>query len=465
MKRTATFLLLIVITATSMFTGFQCGTAEMTSAKLYIQRSEWENAKIQLQKEIAKHPENAEAWYLLGRVFHEQKSYKEMVDAFNSSLKINNQFKKEIDNYKLSVWANNLNKGVDHYNKAIQMLQTSPDSADTHFNTALDYLNIAVVAQPDSATNYRVLALCYYGMRDMDNAIVFLKKTLDKQFDVQLGRMLGGIYYDRAIIAKNNAAKIAIAQNIKIGMSENDIVGRLGSPDQKVQTVFKNVNATSYHYNNLGLVIYCSDNKVIGYTYDVENAEKTKILELEIANKNLNEAITVLEATSKVAPEDPNVLAALNDAYIAAGRTEEAMNSYKVAIKADPTNKLAHYNYGVLLLRAGKHDEAALQFDETVKLDDKFADALYNAAAAYMQWGAKMREQAEAAIQNDKTKQIDKAFEEKFRKAKTYLDKLVELTPNDISAWETLGMANAILNIPKEAKAAYDKADSLRKTK
>ncbi|MBU1298945.1 MAG: tetratricopeptide repeat protein [Bacteroidetes bacterium] len=402
MKRTATFLLLIVITATFMFTGFQCGTAEMTSAKLYIQRSEWENAKIQLQKEIAKHPENAEAWYLLGQVFHEQKSYKEMVDAFNSSLKINNQFKKEIDNYKLSVWANNLNKGVDHYNKAIQMLQTSPDSADTHFNTALDYLNIAVAAQPDSATNYRVLALCYYGMRDMDNAIVFLKKTLDKQFDVQLGRMLGGIYYDRAIVAKNNAAT-------------------------------------------------------------VEGDEKKKIL--EIANKNLNETIKILEATSKVTPEDPNVLAALNDAYIAAGRTEEALNSYKVAIKTDPTNKLAHYNYGVLLLRAGNHAEAASQFDETVNLDTNFTDAIYNAAAAYMQWGAKMREQAEAAIQNDKTKQIDKAFEEKFRKAKTYLDKLVELTPNDISAWETLGMANAILNIPKEAKAAYDKADSLRKTK
>jgi tetratricopeptide (TPR) repeat protein len=399
MKRTATFLLLIVITATSMFTSFQCGTAEMTSAKLYIQRSEWDNAKVQLQKELAKHPENAEAWYLLGQVCHEQRSYKEMVDAFNNSLKVNQQFKKEIDNYKLSVWANNLNKGVDHYNQAIQMLQTSPDSAGTHFNTALDYLNIAVAAQPDSATNYRVLALCYYGMRDMDNAIVFLKKTLDKQFDVQLGRMLGGIYYDRAIVAKNNATT-------------------------------------------------------------VEGDEKKKIL--EIANKNLNETIKVLEATSKVAPEDPNVLAALNDAYIAAGRTEEAMNSYKVAIKADPTNKLAHYNYGVLLLRAGKHDEAALQFDETVKLDDKFADALYNAAAAYMQWGVKMREQAEAAIQNDKTKQIDKAFEEKFRKAKTYLDKLVELTPNDISAWETLGMANAILNIPKEAKVAYDKADMLR---
>ncbi len=402
MKNTGIFIILICLTASLIFTGFQCGTAEMTSAKLYIQRSEWDNAKVQLEKELAKHPENAEAWYMIGRVCYEQKSYKEMIEAFNNSLKINQQFKKEIDSYKISVWANNLNKGVDNYNHAIQTLQMNPDSAGDYFNTAINYLNIAVAAQPDSATNYRVLALCYYGMRDMDNAIVFLKKTLDMQFEAHLGRMLGGIYYDRAIVAKNNAAT-------------------------------------------------------------AEGDEKKK--NLDIANYNLNETIKILEATSKVAPEDPNVLATLNDAYIAAGRTEEALNSYKVAIKADPTNKLAHYNYGVLLLRAGNHEEAALQFDETLKLDPNFTDALYNSAAAYMQWGAKMREQAEVAIQNDKTKQIDKAFEKKFVKAKSYLEQLVILAPKDISAWETLGMANTILNIPKEAKAAYDKADALRKEK
>jgi cytochrome c-type biogenesis protein CcmH/NrfG len=82
-----------------------------------------------------------------------------------------------------------------------------------------------------------------------------------------------------------------------------------------------------------------------------------------------------------------------------------------------------------------------------------------------MQWGAVMKEEAEKAVAGDKNKMLDKSFEEKFHKAKGYLERLLVETPDDISGWETLGMANAILNLPKEAKAAYDTADTLRKNK
>lgn len=460
MKKTLLLFVLIAFTSSLMFMGFQCGSAEMTSAKLYLQRSEWDNAKIQLEKETSKHPENAEAWFMLGRVHFEQKNYKEMLDAFNASLKVSNQYQKDISNFRLSAWGSNLNKGVDFYNKGIQ----NPDSS-TYFNEAIGCLQTAIMLVPDSALSYRVIALSYYGIKDKDNAVVYMKKALERQNDLQIGRMLGGIYYARAMVAKNNAAIITIAQNIKIGISENDIVGSLGSPDQKVQTVFNNVNATSYHYNNLGIVIYCSDNKVIGFTFDVKGAEKMKIREIEIANENLNEAIKVYQNTLKLAPNDPNILAGLNDSFISAGRTQEALDSYKTAIIADPNNKLVHYNYGVLLLRAKDFPEAATQFEEALKIDDKFTDALYNVSATYMQWGAVVKEEAEKAVAGDKNKMLDKSFEEKFTKAKGYLERLLALAPDDIGGWETLGMANAILNLPKEAKAAYDKADNLRKNK
>jgi tetratricopeptide (TPR) repeat protein len=347
MKKTFFLLMLTVTTASFMFMGFQCGSAEMTSARLYLQRSEWDNAKAQLTNEIQKHPENAEAWFLLGRVNYEQKKYTDMLDAFNGSLKVSNQYKPDIDKFRLSVWASNLNKGVDSYNKGIQT--KDKDSSTTSYNEAIEYLKTSITMVPDSVSGYRVLALCYYGMKDKDNAVIYLKQALQRQNDLQLGRMLGGIYYDRAMVAK-------------------------------------------------------------------EANDKDKM------NDNLNEAIKVYQNTLKLSPNDPNILAGLNDSYVIAGRTQEAMDSYKAAIVADPNNKLVHYNYGVLLLRAKNLSEAVAQFEETIKLDEKFTDALYNVSLTYMQWGAQMKAEAEKTVAGDKTKQIDKSYEEKFKKAKTYLD-------------------------------------------
>lgn len=393
------FVIIAVLFANLMFTGYQCGSAEMTSAKLYMQRSEWDNAKDQLQKELAKRPENFEAWYWLGRVNYEHKNYPEMLSAFNNSLKLSNQFKKEIDAIRLSIWVQTFNKGVEHFNSAIN---AEPDNAPEFFDKAIAQLKTAISVQPDSFPPYRVLALTYYGMKDKNNAEVHLKEAIAKQNDPQLGRILGGIYYERAMSMKEETLKLQ-------GVQKQEAIGKL--------------------------------------------------------NNVFDQAIQTLEHALLASPNDASILIILNDSYIAAGRTEDAMKSYQRAIVADPNNKLVHYNYGVLLLRATNFAEAAEQFEISLNIDKDFSDALYNVSATYMQWGARMKEKAEADIKDDKNKQLDKSFEEKFKKAKSYLERLVKISDTDVAAWEMLGMANTLLNIPKEAKEAFDKADSLRKAK
>ncbi|MGA9364528.1 MAG: hypothetical protein WBW16_09195, partial [Bacteroidota bacterium] len=59
---TSLFIAILVVCSV----GFQCGTTEMTSARLYIQKSDWDNAIRNLESELAKNPTNEEAWYLLG---------------------------------------------------------------------------------------------------------------------------------------------------------------------------------------------------------------------------------------------------------------------------------------------------------------------------------------------------------------------------------------------------------------
>ncbi len=120
---------------------------EEEKSLLIIQEEIQLAAKIQQEKETSKHPENAEAWFMLGRVNIEQKNYKEMLAAFNASLKVSNQYQKDISNFKLSAWGTNVNKGVDFYNKGIQ----NPDSSGTYFVEAIGYLQTAIMLVPDSA--------------------------------------------------------------------------------------------------------------------------------------------------------------------------------------------------------------------------------------------------------------------------------------------------------------------------
>ncbi|MBM2846806.1 MAG: tetratricopeptide protein, partial [Bacteroidetes bacterium] len=85
-------------------TGFQCGSAETTSAKLYITQKQYDKAEESLAKEVVKNDKNEEAWYLLGQVRIELKKYVEANSAYNKALAISDAHKMEIMNNKLALW-------------------------------------------------------------------------------------------------------------------------------------------------------------------------------------------------------------------------------------------------------------------------------------------------------------------------------------------------------------------------
>src|SRR5512135_1119830 len=106
MQKSKLFKIVIVLLAGLAFAGFQCSSTEMTSAKLYIQQKNYDKALDALQKEIAKNPKSAEGYYYLGYVYGEKDQYGDMIDAFNKSLAISNEFKSQIDDQNKYFWAN-----------------------------------------------------------------------------------------------------------------------------------------------------------------------------------------------------------------------------------------------------------------------------------------------------------------------------------------------------------------------
>ncbi|MBN8545638.1 MAG: hypothetical protein J0L60_05815 [Ignavibacteria bacterium] len=187
-----------------MFSGYQCSSAEMSSAKLYIQQKNWEKAAESLDKEIAKNPKSDEGYYLLGIVKKEKEDIKGMVYNFNKSLEISSKFKKEIDALTQATWAESFNAGVNNYNKAAQ--SKSKDTTAMFLDKAIEKFNTAISLEPDSIEAYKIVSMIYLNKGETDKAIPVLQTIIDKQGPSYAYAQLAEIYIKRGE-AKNTAYK------------------------------------------------------------------------------------------------------------------------------------------------------------------------------------------------------------------------------------------------------------------
>lgn len=114
-----------------------------------------------------------------------------------------------------------------------------------------------------------------------------------------------------------------------------------------------------------------------------------------------SEAITVLEAGAGRFPDDADIQTTLLNAYAQSGDTDRALAQYERSIAGPGANDpVVRYNYGALLLNAGRYDDAIAQLEIATDLNPENADAFYNLGAAYQNKAATLNEQANATEDN-----------------------------------------------------------------
>lgn len=182
MKRLTPLVVLALATVYFSVTGFQCGSAETTTAKLAMQQKDWAKAEESLLKDLAKNDKNEDSWFMLGQVRSELKKYEAMNEAFTKALAIDNTHKAEIDRYRLAAWASNYNEGIGAYNK------------DKNYDKALELFKVAIAMEPDSASTYYVAGLSAYAKKDNALAAKFLSSSLEKAPNrADAARLLGDV--------------------------------------------------------------------------------------------------------------------------------------------------------------------------------------------------------------------------------------------------------------------------------
>jgi tetratricopeptide (TPR) repeat protein len=345
MKQSKLFVIAFLMLS-MLFVGYQCGSTEITSAKLYIQQKNYDKAIEVLQKEITKNPKSDEGYYLLGYVQGEQGKFNEMVDSYDKSLAISKSFEKNINDSRKYFWAQAFNRGVSLYQRGVK--STDPDSQKVFYDKSIADFKSALNIEPDSGDTYKNLAFVYLSKGDNEAAIEPLKQLIAREQSLDGYKFLGEIYYvngtNLKAQEKNDEAKVEFNKSIDV-LEE-------------------------------GLKLY------------PDNAEMLVTLSTAyIGADRGNEAREKYKKLVESKPDDKNIRYNYGVLLLGADDFEGAETQFKKAIEIDPAYDNAIYNLGVTYLKWGTYLNK--KADEEGKVNDEYK-AKYQMALPYLEKAVEM---------------------------------------------------------------------------
>ncbi len=405
MKRYYPIAVLVLAAVFIATTGFQCGSAELTSAKLYINQKNYAKAEESLLKEIAKNDKNEEAWFLLGQVRYEEKKLGPSLEAFTRAQGISDAHKADITRYRLGIWQSAFNDGVRFFN-------AGRDTA-SYYEKAHDQFTVAMAAEPDSTATYYVAARAASAMKDDQTAIGYLETGLKKNPNyVDAAVMLGELHYGAAL------------QKLE-AKDEKGYNAELASALTAFETAYKIAPDNQVTINALIEVYERTKNPGKALAITREAVAK------DPANKVYRYAygVFLLKQAEQTAADNFDS---------AAARYEESVAQFKKAVEIDPNYADANYNCGVAYLNWG----VALKSELDRKTEAKK--------------GWKPKDAREEQYYN---------YKEKFSLALPYLEKAAESRSDDAALWQQLGRVYTLLNMPDKAKMAFEHVEKQAKPK
>lgn len=331
-----------------IFVGYQCGSTEITSAKLYIQQKNWDKAIDVLQKEISKNPKSDEGFYLLGLVYGEQGNFEQMVSSYDKSLAVSKNFEKNISDSKKYFWAQAFNRGVGLYQRGVK--STDTDSAQIFFDKSITDFKSAIMIEPDSGDTYKNLAFVYLSKGDNEAAVAPLKQLIEREKSLDGYKFLGEIYYVNGTNLKNQGKDAEAKEEF----------------NKSIATLEEGLKQ---YPNNSDLLLTLS-NSYIGADRTTEAIEPFKKgVEADPENKYYRYNYGVL-------------LLGIED--FAGAETQ-----FKKAVEIDPNYDNAIYNLGVTYLKWGTYLNK--KADEEGKVSDEYK-AKYQLALPYLEKAVQMKD-------------------------------------------------------------------------
>lgn len=198
-----------------------------------------------------------------------------------------------------------------------------------------------------------------------------------------------------------------------------------------------------------------------------KSAEIVKNIALiHMTNGDDEKAIAAMKEAREQNPDDLGLLISEANVQLKMGNKERFKELMEEATLKDPDNAELQYNLGVISAEAGNNEQAMTYYKKAIALDPNYSDA-YNNMAVLILGSEKdiIEEMNSLGTSSADNKRYDELREERTKLYETaipFLEKTLELKPNDIQAAQTLMNIYSATSQTDKFKAMKAKVQELK---
>jgi len=355
---------ILIIIAALLFWG--CISPDLRSARIAMNETDWERAKMNLEKELAVNPDNAEALWRMGLCYENLEDWAKMSEYYDKSLSKSELFKDKIQKSRSML--------VARYIRNLDSLETEK---------ALARLDIATVIDPGEIILYQNGAIIAYNDQQFNKAIEYAKKTIEIE-KVMIANGEGENLPDISV------RQVLLEANTQLGNEKEALViahelMSLIDPQTERDTYLRSLDAVVKAYEK------------------VENFEK---------------AIEFVIAAVELFPETVDLRKNLGILYDRSDQSEKAKQTNKAVLKQNPEDFDVCNWLGYKLLSEEKYTETIPYLETSHRLKPDEVGVIQNLMRAYFETeqDGKGQEMAEKLrfLSSEESLQIDTVMPDKL---------------------------------------------------
>jgi tetratricopeptide (TPR) repeat protein len=407
-----------------VLSGFQCASADVTSARNAMKKSDWEGAKVALDRAIAKDSNSQEALTMLGEVNARRNDVPGMVQAYRkaqASPSITKTQSNEVSLRLYNAWIGEYNEAITSYNEA----GTSGDR--TKYTATIERLKTAFEIKPEFPEQLALLGSAQEAYGDTSGAIST---------------------YTRWWNAESAGFDVASSKGVTLGMKRSDLLKAMGTPLQMkadTMTDLAIVYKDRFDVGGRDFLVFSAlepgndDAAVDGWTYappaSLSEGEQWRSRTISLAplkalafvayqRDNNEEALAWCDRVAKAKPLDNDLTPLRTELYARTGKSDEAMANLKAEIERNPANTGNRVQYAGMLMNQERFEDAIAQYEAALKAEPNNETALFNMAAVYKNRAVKAQMAERAKQQADRKYQPDESYMKDLGTSADYFVKL-----------------------------------------
>ncbi|MCE7935303.1 MAG: hypothetical protein DYG96_12030 [Chlorobi bacterium CHB2] len=473
MNLSRSLLLLCAATLYLAFSGFECASSEVTTARVALKSKDYKKAEEALKKEVAARPGNTEAWLLLGDIYNDQSRWVEMDEAYAKaeaipSASISDGQRQDIAARRFNGWLNKFNTALRDYN-------------NSRYSQALKELDSAEMLRKNYPENTFLRAQVYLGLKDE----AMTTKTYQQYTEIAGRDVTPGL-----------------EMGLALGLNRSQLEARAGKPDA-AQVVDSAGGFAFYKAKNLYVYFAPAEKPgeaslVEGWKFYSTSDKTPEIIRQQLGNtirsspwyslgvqaynaaesdpKKFDDALKYLRTVEQLDASRDDIGEIVAEIYVATKRTDEAMKALDEQIRRDPKNPRPYINYGNLYNEQKQYDKAIEQFAKVLPLglpsDDKaLQTALFNLGAVYKNLGARKQDEIREASKGKPTADQIEQYRKPLRESKKYFEQLkgiparrgdYQLLGELANLYDVLGETDNLKNAVREMEAVENVGDNAR---